>query len=110
MTIELTSITVVHPWTKERRSLPVETVTRTTVTLRWGIAGLYQLDLRTNQLTPRSPSAKRRAKGKACWEADDIESVRYAVKVHVDGEDKKAETARLAKAHYEAMPGQRKEG
>jgi hypothetical protein len=62
----------------ERRTVPVEYVASTFVAIRWGQSGIYDLNLAVNTLTARSLKARR--KGKAHWQAEDIEAVRKMVR------------------------------
>lgn len=103
------NIVMQHP-TGERRSVPVEYVTKTYVAIRWGLAGLYDLNLRDNVLTARS--AKTQAKGKAkwykkdtcLWRAEDINAVRKMVADELSGTEAKQRAEAMAR-HAETMPG-----
>lgn len=75
------TVDIRHIWTKETKTLPVETIYENRVTLRWELSGIYELFLKTNQMRAVSVSARR--KNPFClWEAVDIASVREAVFKH----------------------------
>lgn len=96
-------VTLVHEWTREEREVPVETVTKTFVSIRWGQSGTYDLNLARNTLTARSQKAQR--KGKPLWTAKDIDAVRRKVAVHMAGVDKEADTLARMRLHEANMPG-----
>lgn len=73
----LIEVEVMHEWSKERVTLPVETVEPFIISVRWGMAGIYELDIRTNRMRARNP-ATRRKHPHCLWSAVDIESVRRA--------------------------------
>ncbi len=94
------TITLIHRGTNERKALPVEFVCRTYLSIRWPMAGIYDLNLRDNVLTARSHAARRKGGNQIkWWYAEDILAVRHMVTVHLDGEDRKAETKRLMTDH-----------
>lgn len=72
------NIELVHAWTKERVSLAVEYYDAKIVSVRWPLAGTYDLNLKTNEMKARSPQARR--KNPYClWRAADIVKVRREV-------------------------------
>lgn len=68
----------------ERKTVPVEYVSPnlTYLTVRWDLAGQYDLNLSVNVLTPRSAPGQARGKAKwykkdkPLWKAEDIAAVR----------------------------------
>lgn len=72
------NIELVHAWTKERVSLAVEYYDAKIVSVRWPLAGTYDLNLKTNELKARSPSARRKNPINV-WRAADIVLVRRQV-------------------------------
>ena len=99
----------------ERKTVPVEYVSPnlTYLTVRWDLAGLYDLNLTVNVLTPRS--APGQAKGKAKWykkdkpqwKAEDIAAVRKMASDYLKAKrgNPQDETAKAMKRHEETMPG-----
>ena len=77
------TVEVMHP-NGERRTLPVEAIAATYVSVRWGMSGFYDLNLRVNALTARS--VKARTKGSCAWTAVDILAVREMVGSYFDRE------------------------
>lgn len=72
------NVELVHPWTKDRITLDVEYYDAKKVSVRWSIAGTYDLCLKTNTMKARSPQARR--KHPHClWIAADIDLVRRQV-------------------------------
>lgn len=104
MTSEMVAV-LYHPWTKETAELVIDAVTETVVTVWWPGCGLYEIDLRTGEVTARSKTAKRRAKGRQHWQARDLQELRDRVRIHIDGFDRRAETRRLMAEHEKKMPG-----
>ncbi len=102
MTTLSMTIVLIHAFNKERHVVPVDSVAKTYVSVRWGQSGVYDLNLKDNVLTARSQKAQR--KGKAHWAAEDIVAVRKMVKDHFDGKDKKAETRANMAKHEASMP------
>jgi hypothetical protein len=97
MTLE--TVEIVHP-SGERRVLTVDGVTRVCVTLRWPLAGHYDLYLKENVLLARSVLARKR--GKCEWRAVDIRGVRDAVRKMLDPDwEKRAE---MIRKHESSMP------
>jgi len=107
------SITLIHP-SGERKSVPVEYVapSLTYLTIRWDLAGIYDLNLTVNILTPRSatPQAKGKAKwykkDKPQWKAEDIVAVRKMASDYLNEKrgNPKVETEAAVKRHAESMP------
>ncbi len=106
------NITLIHP-NGELRIVPVEYVCDTYVTVRWGGAGVYDLNLLRNVLTPRTGETQPNGKGRAKWykkdapkwKAQDIEMVRAMVKERL-GKGAEEREARAAKERHEcSMPG-----
>ena len=94
------TISIVHSGTRETRAVPVEFVCRSYVTVRWGQSGVYDLNLADNVLTARSAASRRKGGIEMrAWSACDIEGVRRMVRVHCDGEDRRAVTRRLSEEH-----------
>jgi hypothetical protein len=101
-----TIIVFVHDTTGERNSVPVESVVGPIVTVRWGLAGLYELDVRTGLLKAYSQKTRKaHQRGPLPWKAEGLASIRRAAKIETDGEDRAAVTARLSEAHRASMPG-----
>jgi hypothetical protein len=87
----------------ELKTLPVEYVTKTYISLRWGQSGIYDLNLAKNTLTARSQKAQR--KGKAHWMAENIHKVRCDVRDYFKSLDNTGtDAAQLALRHMESMP------
>ena len=100
----LDQITLIHPWNQERKTVPILTVTRTYIAVRWDMAGIYELDLKNNVVHARSVSARR--KNPSClWYAENIKEIREAVRIHLRGVDVKAEVIENMTKHAETMPG-----
>lgn len=93
------SVELVHPC-GERKTLPVEGIVETLVTVRWGMSGFYDLNLKSNTLTARSVTAQRR--GPCLWVAADIGAVRAMVKAYFDRERERGKAALLR--HRLSMP------
>ena len=96
-------IEFVHPFTKERKTLPVESIANTYVSIRWGQSGIYDLNLAKNILTARSTKAQR--KGRCHWQAVNIAAVRAMVHEHINRNDTKAEISKQLLVHVATMPG-----
>lgn len=99
----LPAIRLMHAWTKEIVTLPVENVTALWVTVRWGMSGLYNLYLWNNELMSQSVAARRHS-GKPLWSCPDIEAVRKAVISHVQAQKKRADTNLAMIQHARTMP------
>jgi hypothetical protein len=98
------SVEFVHP-NGERRTLPVEAIAPTYVSVRWGMSGFYDLNLKVNKLTARSGRGlpkQPRKKAPCLWTAADIMAVREMVNSYYDREaaTRKAEITR----HAASMP------
>jgi hypothetical protein len=101
----------------ERKTVPVEYISPnlTYITIRWDMAGLYDLNLAVNVLTPRNATvqakgkAKWYKKGKPQWKAEDIAAVRKMASDHIKAKhgNPKAETESAIKRHVETMPNPR---
>lgn len=74
-------VEVIHPWTRERRFVPVEFVSERVVTIRWDMAGLYDIYLSTGNMIARSIKARR--KGMCLWKCVDIEALRSMVREYL---------------------------
>lgn len=99
----ITELEVMHIWTKECVKLPIETISATLLTVRWGQAGVYEVDLRTNKIRSKSVAARR--KHPHCpWTVVDIESVRKRVREHLTPNRKEQQES--FKRHVQGMPGQ----
>jgi hypothetical protein len=99
----MNEIEFVHPFNKERKTLPVETIAKTYVAVRWGQSGIYDLNLAKNVLTARSVKAQR--KGRCHWQAVDIQAVRDMVRIHLEKQDIKEMVREQRLAHEASMPG-----
>ncbi len=100
-----TEITFIHATTGARKSVPVETVVGFIVTVRWPMAGLYELDVRTGVLKAYSQrTRKAHQRGPLPWAVEDLTEIRRLAKVTTDGEDRAAITARLSAQHHANMP------
>jgi hypothetical protein len=100
-----TPITFVHATTGEEKTVTVETVVGPIVTVRWGLAGLYELDVRTGILKAYSQKTRKaHQRGPLPWVAQDLAAIKKAAKIEVDGEDRAAITARLSAEHHANMP------
>ncbi len=99
----------------ERKTVAVEYVSPnlTYLTVRWDLAGLYDLNLSVNVLTPRSApgqpkgKAKWYKKDKPLWKAEDLAAVRKMAGNYL--KEKRGnpadETAAAIKRHEASMPG-----
>jgi hypothetical protein len=94
-------IELIHPG-GERRWLPIEAIHANYVTIRWGMSGHYDIDLRTNTMRAHSLAARR--KNPLClWKAVDLASVKALVREHfrdTTEEERKA----LYDRHHQQMP------
>ena len=93
-------VVLVHGGTRETRSVPIEYICRTYLSVRWGMSGIYDLNLRDNVLTARS--AKSRNKGGSAmkwWRAEGITGIRERVRIFCDGEDKRESIRRMSEQH-----------
>lgn len=102
MAKDLFTIVLIHQFNKERKVIPVELVTNTYIAIRWGQSGIYDLNLAKNVLTARSQKAQR--KGKALWQAEDINAVRKMVADYMKGRDPIEESKKAMEAHIARMP------
>ena len=101
----------------ETRTVPVEYVSPnlTYVTVRWGLAGIYDLNLSVNVLTPRSAvgqpkgKAKWYKKDKPLWRAEDITAVRKMAKDYIAAKAgrPRAEADAAIERHMANMPNPR---
>lgn len=94
---------LIHPFNKERKTLPVVLITRKIVSIQWGLSGVYDLNLKENRLTARNVASRR--KGPCHWMAVDIVAVRAAVIVYCDKEDIQSVVRRQSEVHNASMPG-----
>lgn len=69
-------IELVHPG-GEVKTLPIETIDQKKVSIRWGMSGVYDIDLVNNTVTARSVAARR--KGMCYWKVRDIDALRKLV-------------------------------
>ena len=65
MNIRDVFLTLVHKFTKERRTVPVTYVSPTRFTIRWGIAGTYEIAVRDGLLI-----------GARAWSIEDLDEAR----------------------------------
>lgn len=93
-------ITLIHPG-RICESLPVESITRTHISVRWGLNGIYDIDLRTNEMKARSIKARNRAR--CYWKIRDIELVRKQVEEYFRIDDNR-EREEMYKRHAGSMP------
>ena len=63
-----------HIWTKEQKNFIIDTISKETVSFKWGMNGVYDLNIKDNTL--RARSAKARRKGPALWQAVNIKELR----------------------------------
>jgi hypothetical protein len=105
------TIVLIHATTAERKVVQVEQVTKTYVAIRWPMAGIYDLNLLRNVLTPRGSQGQARGKAKwykkdrPPWSAEDIAAVRKMVADELAGADVKEETRKAMARHEETKPG-----
>lgn len=92
-------LTFEHPWTREVMSFDAAAVTDTFVAVRWGMAGYYDIDLRTGKV-----KARTKKRGRFLWVlTTKIADIRDAVaKLHGRGLD---DAAQRALVHTLSMPG-----
>lgn len=93
-------VELVHPC-GERKRLPVESIFRRYITVRWSLSGLYEIDVRTGKMRSQSATARRRHD--CLWVAVNPESVRALVREHF-GDSKEDERERSYQQHRENMP------
>lgn len=101
----------------ERKTVPVEYVSPNLayLTIRWELAGLYDLNLAVNVLTACSAQAQTKGKAKwykkskPQWRAEDISAVRKMAHdyVHAKRGNTAAEREAAYKKHVENMPNPR---
>ena len=96
-------VELIHPGTQEIKSLFIETVQRTYVTIRWGMSGLYDIHLKQNVMIARSIKARR--KGKCLWKVKDIDKLRCLVDDHFKARDREQLDFSYDK-HVKSMPHQ----
>ena len=99
----------------ERKTVPVEYVSPnlTYLTIRWDLAGQYDLNLQVNVLTPRSApgqpkgKAKWYKKDKPQWKAEDLAAVRKMASDYVNAKrgNTQDETRAAMRRHEASMPG-----
>ena len=99
-TNNLYEIEVQHPWTQERRFLPIETVTKNGVSVRWGQSGIYDIFL-TGDIVARS--LKTRLRAPCIWKAVDVEELKAFVHEKMNP-GIKAENENRYDAHTKSMP------
>lgn len=87
----------------ERRTVPVEHVANTYISIRWGQSGIYDLNLKANVLTARSLKAQQKG-GKSQWKAEDIDAVRKMVRDHFIGETELVKRQEAIKKHEASVP------
>ena len=107
------SIVLKHPG-GERKTVSVEYVAPNLsyVTIRWDLAGIYDLNLKVNVLTPRNVESQPKGKAKwykkdkPLWKAEDIAAVRKAASDWMKAKqgNPKAEVEKAIKRHVETMP------
>lgn len=102
--MSLETIEVIHPWSKEKRTVHVESISKTYISIRWAQSGIYDLNLLKNVLTARSLKARNRAS--CLWHAVDIVHVREAVAIHFRKLDVKGVVKEESIAHAASMPHQ----
>jgi hypothetical protein len=100
MNTDITHIELIHP-NGERQTLPVELITKTYISVRWGMNGTYDLNLLKNVLTARS--AKTRRRNKCLWRYVNIVALRERVNIHFDKEYEKNQQD--IRDHNASMPG-----
>ena len=90
----------------ERKVMEVEYVAPNAsyLCIRWGQSGIYDLNLLRNTLTARSQKAQR--KGKAHWQAEDIDAVRKMVRDYLQEKagNPKTQTELAFERHAQTMP------
>lgn len=96
-------ITLAHP-NGETRLVPVESILRQgrTLVVRWGQAGLYELDLDFNRLQALSAAARRKHPLNM-WKAEDIALVRKTVR-NILNRNTNGEAQLSDMRHAETMP------
>lgn len=104
-----TLVAVWHEGTHEIVRLPVEGVTRKLILVRWGMSGLYEIDIKTAQIRACSIAARRKG-SMVQWHVRDMLNLRQAVRVHLDGEDRRKIADRLRAEHEARMPVFQKKG
>jgi len=83
------------------KTVPIEGIHETFISVRWGQSGTYDIDLKTNIMKARSVAARR--KGVCYWKVVNIESVRFAVREHFNP-NAKIEAEKRFKKHHTNMP------
>jgi hypothetical protein len=97
----ISSVELIHPG-GETKTLPVETIFPTYISVRWGLNGLYDIHLKDNVMIARSLRARR--KGKCYWKVKDIDALRKSVDEHYKDADKRQADFAFVR-HNNTMPG-----
>lgn len=95
------SVEIEHLFNKERRTFPVEFVAHTYVAIRWGMNGVYDINLAKNSVMARSVKAQRR--GRCHWRVVDIDALRANVRAYFD-DSAKHEASEALERHARTMP------
>jgi len=101
------TIELVHIWTNEAYTVPIEVFHKDYVSIRWGQAGTYDLILKTNVLRARSVAARRK-NPIVPWQAKNIDWVRRLVWEHFNPNH--VEQAKSVVRHQENAPYKLKTG
>jgi len=94
------SVKIVHVW-GDKKTVPIETIERKSISIRWGLSGVYDIDLKTGEM--RARSAKARRKGPCHWKAADIESLRQLSDEYFNPGIEKQQEIRF-QDHIDTMP------
>lgn len=74
-------VELIHPWTKERKTLSVEGIHKHIIYLYFPLSGTYELDTKKNSMRARSQKARTK-NPHVLWIAADIEKVRRQLWEH----------------------------
>ena len=96
----MSNIEIMHPC-GERRIFLIESIHRNCVTIRWGMSGLYEIDLKTGKM--RAKNIKSRRKGDCLWFATNIEVIRNIVQEYFNPKIK-TEVNTMYNNHLSTMP------
>lgn len=100
-------VEIVHIGTRETKVVEVEFYNDKIVSIRWPLAGVYDIDLKTNTMKARSPQARR--KHPHClWSAADVVALRRKVWELLNPDHKEREAAYQAHLAKVAADGIKK--
>lgn len=96
----INEVELIHPG-GECKILPVETINRASISIRWGMSGIYDINLRLNVMRARSLKARR--KGRCDWKVKNIDKLRLDVEAYFNASERDSKEQTYDK-HDETMP------